>query len=518
MPERHVDIWSGAARCVLLCMLAGLLIGRRDFAHLSVVDLPLWTWLHITPPAFASYLFITETTLLALFPLAVREARIQFSNAGSGTARDSFLRAFGWGVCMPLALIAWGLAHAVVAKVSGGETYLIFRQSALALYPIVFVYAFLFFNGSEKQIRFAVGGAIAAALLCAALDSVGWLDPKLDANGRPPYGEWMPMYGQETLSIAILGLIYFIVAARSWLWRDLAILGVCMAGWRQGVRPMQSVVPIGVVSALGLLLVTGVALAFTGQRATLKRIAMVLAIFVVLGGGYKVMRSMSQKPEQPGTETASEVKAWGLGQYAGLFDVFDHAQMPADHAARMTSRRPPFERVDDPEVYKLEAVFKATGSVSVRNNMWRFLVWRRMFSDWRAGHSIVGAGVGRPWFYRALYSSGFHYGDDREGLDPHNSYLNTLYRYGVIGFLLLLSAIVWTIARTFKALRANGGDALLEGLLLYFGYTIAFAFFTVSFEGPAYSMPFWMTMGLLNARSKQVLALRPVSSLPSALH
>ena len=506
MPGPRVKIFNDTARWILLLLLAGLLIGRRDFAHLNLGD--IWSALHAVPPGFASRLFVTEAMLLMIFPLALREAWNRFALASGSEWREKFSYAFGWEFCVPLALIGWGALHAVCAAFSGGDTYLIFRQSALAMYPIIFVYAYLFFGANEQQIRLAVWGGVAAALLCAALDAFGCLDPSLDANGLPPYGEWMPIYGQETLPSAILGLIYCAVSASNWTVRGLAMAGVCLAGWRQGVRPMQSVVPIGMAGALALVVSTGILLAIFGRRATLKRVALCIAVFAVMGIGHRVLRAVSAKPEQPGTETSSEVKAWNLSQYSSLFDVFERTQPPADTATWMTARRPPYDKVNDPEVYKLEAVFAATSSVSVRNNMWRFLVWRRMFTDWREGHSIIGAGVGKPWFYRALYQSAFHYGDDREGLDPHNSYLNTLYRYGAIGLALLLGTVLWTVLLAIKALRINDGDPLLEGLLLYFGYTLVFACFTVSFEGPAYSMPFWMTMGLIYSRAQLILSQR----------
>jgi len=48
---------------------------------------------------------------------------------------------------------------------------------------------------------------------------------------------------------------------------------------------------------------------------------------------------------------------------------------------------------------------------------------------------------------------------------------------------------------------------MLEVIFLYFIYTAVFAFFTVSLEGPSYSLPFWISLGLLCARARQMLAL-----------
>ncbi len=489
------------ARAALLLLIAGLLLGRRDFAHLNLGD--LWTLCSLKPPSILANAFITESTLLALFPIAFWTARDRFQRAAGTTSREKFARAFGWSFCLPLAFVTWGAIHALIAKLSGGDTYLIVRQSALSFYPLFFVYAFLFFGCTEREMRLAAWSGVAVALLCALFDAFHWLDP----SSIPPPAEWMPIYGQETLPIAILALGLCVVAAPTWKLRTLSFAGLAFAGWRQAARPMQSVVPIGMAGALALIICMGTILDLRGQRATLKRAVLCLALFAALGFGY-LLRMQFKKAERPGTETSAEIKAWGLSQYADLFAIFERAEMPADPSKRMIANRPPYVPIEDPEVHKLQAVFDATGTnVSQRNNIWRFLVWRKMLLDWSSGRPIVGAGVGKPWLYKALYQTKFHYGDDREGLDPHNSYLDTLYRYGIVGFGLLLAAIAMTLALAFKALRANGGDLLLEGLLLYFGYTLVFAFFTVSLEGPAYSMPFWVTFGLIYGRAKQLGAL-----------
>jgi len=349
----------------------------------------------------------------------------------------------------------------------------------------------------------AVISALAMSLLCALLDTLHLLDPRPPPPGTPPLDEWLPIYGQETLPIAILGLGFLVVASGKWWQRGAALAGMLFACWREGARSTQSVVLMGIGGALVLLLVHGLILALHGKRDSLKRAALCSALFAVLvliAAGYRYIKRSQSTPEAPGAETADEVKSWNMSRYAALFDLYNRTQPPADPAARMIANRPlylPGQQplylpVDDPEVYKLQAVFDSEPcrSKSVRNNIWRFLVWRRMFSDWREDRAIVGAGVGKPWFYRALYQSKFHYGDDREGLDPHNSYLNMLYRYGVVGLALLVIAIGATFVCAHRALARAQGDVLLEALLLYFGYTLIFAFFTVSLFCSSYSRPF----------------------------
>jgi hypothetical protein len=502
MPEQRLSAVMGVARGILLLLLAGLLIARRDFAHLNLGD--FWPAAHSTPPRLLTYAFVTEITLLALFPLALIRARECYRQALGTTRREKILNAFGWGSCAVMGLMVWGAGHALVALLRGGDGYLIARQSALALYPLVYLYALLFFGDSEKHVRVGVWASIAAALLCALLDMFHLLDPK-----PVPNGDGLPIYGQETLPIALLGLGLCAVAARTWTFRALAVAGVLFAAWRESARSLQSVVVLGLAGALVFALLAGVLVLHRGQRHTLKRLLLCQALFCVLAAiGIPIKYSRTSAAQQ-GTETSGEIKGWKLGRYAELMELYENTQAPADASARMISLRPPYVPVSDPEVYKLQAVFKAEeGNVSIRNNIWRFLVWRRMAADWSDRHPVLGAGVGKPWFYPALYHSSFHYGEEREGLDPHNSYLNMLYRYGAVGLALFLAILIATLLGAVRALRLNSGDPLLEGLLLYFGYTLFFAFFTVSLEGPAYSLPFWMALGLIAARARQLLQER----------
>jgi hypothetical protein len=470
-----------------------LLLGRRDFAHLNVGQ--LWSLLGANPPKILALAFVTEFALLLLAPLALFcESRqwLAMRGAGGGTFLEKARRSMSWPGAFCALLIAWGVAHGSYAVLNHADSYLIARQSALALYPLVAIYTLLFFGGERRFVALAAWSGVAWALVCASADTLGWLGPKYYKESE----EWMPLYGQQTLPLAILGLALVAVTVRSWTWRALALAGIAFAGWRQSARPTQSVVLIGIGGALILYTLFAAVRAIKGQRQTLKRALTCLLLFVVLGASWRVYKLCAKAPETPGTETGSEIGAWGPSQYADLLKIYYAAEVPRDPAAMQRSWRPPYDITTDPEYYRLQAVFLNTPSVSVRNNVWRLLVWRHMAIDWAHGSPLQGAGVGKPWFYEALYHTGFHYGDDREGLDPHNSYLNTLYRFGIVGFGLLLAIFVSALAGSFSALRERD-DPLMEGLLLYFFYTAIFVFFTVGLEGSPYAFPIWMTLGLL---------------------
>lgn len=493
--EPRWPILAHIGRIALLLLFAGLLIGRRDFAHLSLGD--LWS-----APSWAGRIYITEATLLALLPLAFLIACDRIANAPGATRLAKVLQEFGWAFIFALMLCAYGALHLFAGFARGGDTYLIVRQSALAAYPIVFVYAQIFFGAAARHVRLAAWSSVAAALLCALLDSFGWLNPRL----FPETNDGMPIFGQQTLPIAILGFGFCCIATKSWPLRALAFAGLCFAAWRQSARPTQSVVYIALACAPILIAFFSTAIAWRGQRESFKRAVLLLAFFALLGAGGIALKMMRAGPERPGTETTGEMRAWSLSSYQQLFEIYTRTEMPADPAQRYNSGRPPYARVDDPEAHKLNAVFLATPSISVRNNMWRLLVWRRMFGDWQHGRWMLGSGVGKAWFYRALYSTGFHYGDEREGLDPHNSYLNTLYRYGLIGFGLLLAVLAATALHAFRSLRKRA-NPMLEALYLYAAYTVVFVCFTVGLEGPAYAFPFWFALGLADARACLIRAI-----------
>lgn len=483
--------FAQAGRIILLLLLAGLLIGRRDFAHLNLGDLWAAPW--------AGRIYVTEALLLALLPFAFLIGAERVANSPGATRLAKLIHTFGWAFVFAVGLTAYGAFHAALSFACGGDTYLIARQSALAAYPIIFVYAHIFFGSAARFIRAAACSGVVAALLCALFDTFGWLNPRQfqDTN------DGMPIFGQQTLPIAILGLGFCVIAARRWPHRALAFAGLCFAGWRQAARPTQSVVYIALAGSLLLLTLLCAFVARRAQRESLKRAILLIVFFALLGGIGLVFKTTRPGAERPGTETSSEMHAWNLSSYRQLFEIYERTEMPADLALRYTTGRPPYNRVDDPEAYKLNAVFLATPSVSVRNNMWRLLVWRRMFGDWQHGRWLLGSGVGKAWFYRALYDTGFHYGDAREGLDPHNSYLNMLYRYGLIGFGLLFTILAATALHAFRSLRKNS-DSLLEALCLYAAYTMIFACFTVGLEGPAYAFPFWFALGLVDARARLI--------------
>jgi len=389
--------------------------------------------------------------------------------------------------------------QATIAFLGGSPSvYLIVRQSAMAGYAMVFLYAFLFFGDEEAHIRQAAAWALAVSLLCAAADTLGWLKPRPDPTSFYPDESF---FGQQTLIIAILGLGLFVVHNESWLWRPLALAALLFAAWRQSLRVPQSVVPVSIGGALLLHVLLGGVTALRGQMETLKRAVLLVAFFGIVIFAYRSMH-------KPDPAQSAEAAAWSVRTYRELFDIYEQTD-PAEVAAmKLPSARVDGVVLSEPEECRLEAVYRVAKLISdsVVNNTWRLLMWRRMWRDWLHGRPLLGAGVGKAWEYnQAFRHTHFHYEEDAGGLNPHNSYLNLLYRYGAVGLAVLLALLAAALYAAWKALCVPPlfGDALLEGLALYFLYTAVFAVFTVTLEGPSYALPFWFSLGLLYARARQ---------------
>jgi hypothetical protein len=485
---------SAAGRALILFALCGHLLLRRVFAHRNLGEL-------IGGGGISKYLFATDLLLAGAIAcgacVLVHRRRTYLDNVaiGDDALRGGSAPAIGFAVLF----LAYGALHAVLGFFRPqGDAYLVLRQSALAAYAVVFPLTFLHFGARVEFVRTAVWTVLLTGIACAALDAAGLLPAGWgDTSGQYPNE---PPYGQMTLPLTILGLGYFLVASRSWAWRVGAMFALAVVAWRQSARLPQTVVPVSCAAAVATLVLLSALIAWKGQRATLRRAILLLAACALASALVWVIRPPSQAALQ-------ERRALSLSRYGQLLEVYAAAKQPDDPAQFMLSRRDVGRRVDDPEAYRLQATFDATKSVSEVNNIWRLLVWRRMSLDWIENAPFFGAGVGKAWFYPALYHTNFHYGDPREGLDPHNSYLNILYRYGLFGFALFATIVGCVKLDLWRALKANAaGDALLEGLILAATFTATFALFTVSLEGPSYSLPFWVSLGLLYGRARQILA------------
>lgn len=462
--EARVAALGCAALTALLC---GELLLRRGFAHRSLGE--------IFGAAFEK-VYVTEFALALLLPGAI----------------------FLWlrkrppvpGLLPLLLFLLWGAGHAAFGFV-GGEPGLVFRQSALAAYASFYLLGAVYFANAERAFKRAAVAVLGAAVALALLDTIA----HALVEAAPRRGLENLYFGQCTLAAGLLGFGYAAICANGWTSRTACLLAAALLGWRQA-QHAQSAVALGLLAAVGGLLLLALLApwkpepANASSYATLRRAGALAAAFTLCVGLTLFV--------QRGGEAGEESAAWQPDLYLQALGRYEDATLDESERDEWPRGRGPDELA--PEAARLYAALDGLPSPSAKNNGWRLLVWRRMVTVTYEGHPIVGAGVGRAWRYEALAATNYYSGDPHLGLDPHNSYLALLYRYGWAGIALLVWwALAWLRA-VWSAVR-RGGDPWLEGALLFCFYGAAFAFVTVALEGPAYAAPLWLAAGLAAARS-----------------
>jgi O-antigen ligase len=137
------------------------------------------------------------------------------------------------------------------------------------------------------------------------------------------------------------------------------------------------------------------------------------------------------------------------------------------------------------------------------NTRWRIAYWRYTVKR-TLDEPLLGVGFGTPADFRwsnILYDARVGNGADPNDLTPpHNSFLNILFRTGLVGFVPLVVLVAGAVLRTLRRLRNPSGAEerfLLLALLGCFCYTTITACLDVALEGPYMSMFFWSMLALL---------------------
>jgi O-antigen ligase len=201
---------------------------------------------------------------------------LQTARRGPAPPGEATLQ-FGLGPApfIAAALLLWFAGHAIVGFFhQPHDTYLIFRQSALGAYAIIFVYTFIFFGNQTRFVKQAAITAVAIAIVCAALDIAGFLDPKPGGGGQYPNEH---LFGQQTLPLGILALGLFVALPRKRS-RNAILLGAAVAG-------ICGALLLSVTRASWLsFLLSGILIAILGLSRRALIVIAACAIPVVLAG------------------------------------------------------------------------------------------------------------------------------------------------------------------------------------------------------------------------------------------
>lgn len=142
----------------------------------------------------------------------------------------------------------------------------------------------------------------------------------------------------------------------------------------------------------------------------------------------------------------------------------------------------------------------AAASGNYENMSWRLAYWRYLGRE-TLGNPLLGRGFGRP--------AAFHWDDNvydsrvagelLEVSPPHNSFVNLLFRTGLVGLLSALALVAVGVLRTFRLRsRAEPADRpWIAALLALLAYALVIASLNVALEGPFMGLVFWILVGLL---------------------
>ncbi len=143
-----------------------------------------------------------------------------------------------------------------------------------------------------------------------------------------------------------------------------------------------------------------------------------------------------------------------------------------------------------------ESITKLQGDSSYSNMLFRLFIWRDMFLELSRYRPILGFSFGKPFRSESLEILIWGYGDwSRDGwIDLHNSYLDILYRMGILGIALIVF-LIWQFSRMVKSfiLFKSLSGILLCSILINW---LAAANFLPILELPYNAIPFWALWGV----------------------
>jgi exopolysaccharide biosynthesis polyprenyl glycosylphosphotransferase len=269
-----------------------------------------------------------------------------------------------------------------------------------------------------------------------------------------------------------LALAMLIVAAR--FSHGLAVNPLLLVTAAAAAVLMSVTVTRGVMVAALVALAVLVAFGARGHRVRAASIALVLALLVVFGSDpYQAAKSRVERALSP---------------------------PPA-----VDTSTPPGVDTSTPTVTAaIRESFDPTSPSGMNANVrWRIAYWKFVIEQ-SAERPLLGTGFGHAANFRwsnILYDA--RVGDAADPNDvtpPHNSFLNVLFRTGLLGLLPLVSLVGVAIWRTLRSLRrplSVERRALLVGFVSLFAFVLVIANFNVALEGPYMGMFFWTILAVL---------------------
>jgi hypothetical protein len=273
------------------------------------------------------------------------------------------------------------------------------------------------------------------------------------------------------------------------IYLSLLVLWVAAAGIH-GRRP--SVLELSAAAAALPLM----AVAVTRTNIVALTLALVVLVVLALRRWFAVLIAASALAFS--VLGAASLQAVGVGQ-----QPTDVGQPSA--TVEQPSAEQPSTTVEQPSTSipgALEETVEEPHSAEGANARWRLAYWKHLLTQ-VPEDPLVGVGFGHPSAFRwrgTLYDGR---NDPRHPFDvtpPHNSFVNLLYRTGIVGALAVLWLVTAALVRLVRRLRAGPPPderIQLVTLACLFTFIAVTASFSGALEGPFMGIFFWIVLGLL---------------------
>ena len=165
------------------------------------------------------------------------------------------------------------------------------------------------------------------------------------------------------------------------------------------------------------------------------------------------------------------------------------------------------DQVASPEPPKDSNFDDTIREMKIGNSVFRLLIWRDAKKELIEQRPLFGFDFGKPFRSESLEIVRWGMNDwGRDGwIAMHNSYLETIYRGGIVG-IALMTAMVWVFVyctTVFIRLRSAAGLLLCATLII----PLVAATFSVSLELPSPAIPIWTLFGLILAYAHRQLGI-----------
>lgn len=135
------------------------------------------------------------------------------------------------------------------------------------------------------------------------------------------------------------------------------------------------------------------------------------------------------------------------------------------------------------------------------NQRWRVAFWRHTLRE-SLHHPVAGVGFGAPadfvW-HGVRYDARRDPTDPNDVTPPHNSFLNLIFRTGLMGavpFFILLGLAIVRLGRALRRVRTSEDRNRLVSLAVIGTFVAVVASFNGALEGPFMGIFFWTVVGL----------------------